>query len=47
MNKDNEMQINWQIAGYVILCIRFVQGWIFWGGGSRRFIYAGGHACYL
>lgn len=30
----------WQITGLVILCIRFVQGFIFWGGGSRRFIYA-------
>lgn len=31
--------LNWQILGWGILCIRFVQGWIFWGGGSRRFIY--------
>ncbi|GGI78136.1 TQO small subunit DoxD [Legionella impletisoli] len=30
---------NWRAIGLVILCIRFVQGWIFWGGGSRRFIY--------
>lgn len=30
---------NWQLLGLAILCIRFVQGWIFWGGGSRRFIY--------
>ncbi len=30
----------WRIAGLCILCIRFVQGWIFWGGGSRRFFYA-------
>lgn len=30
----------WQQAGLIILCIRFVQGFIFWGGGSRRFIYA-------
>ncbi|RDI44548.1 TQO small subunit DoxD [Aquicella lusitana] len=29
-----------KIAGLIILSIRFVQGWIFWGGGSRRFIYA-------
>lgn len=31
---------DWKIAGFIILSIRFVQGWIFWGGGSRRFIYA-------
>lgn len=31
---------DWKIAGLVILCVRLVQGWIFWGGGSRRFIYA-------
>lgn len=30
----------WQYAGMIILSIRFVQGFIFWGGGSRRFIYA-------
>jgi thiosulfate dehydrogenase [quinone] large subunit len=29
----------WKIAGLIILCIRFVQGWIFWAGASRRFIY--------
>lgn len=29
----------WKIIGLCSLCIRFVQGWIFWGGGSRRFIY--------
>jgi thiosulfate dehydrogenase [quinone] large subunit len=23
-----------------MLAVRFVQGWIYWGGGSRRFIYA-------
>jgi len=28
-----------KISGYATLSIRFVQGWIFWGGGSRRFIY--------
>lgn len=33
MTKEN------QLVGYAILPIRFVQGWIFWGGGSRRFIY--------
>ncbi|TAL60896.1 MAG: DoxX family membrane protein [Legionella sp.] len=29
----------WQVIGWLALSIRFVQGWIFWGGGSRRFIY--------
>jgi thiosulfate dehydrogenase (quinone) len=36
----NEITYAWQVTGLVILCIRFVQGFIFWGGGSRRFIYA-------
>lgn len=31
---------DWRIAGLILLSVRFVQGWIFWGGGSRRFIYA-------
>ncbi len=30
----------WRLTGIVLLCARFVQGWIYWGGGSRRFIYA-------
>lgn len=37
---QQKKEMNWQIAGLAILCIRFVQGFIFWGGGSRRFIYA-------
>lgn len=32
--------LDWRIVGFIILSVRFVQGWIFWGGGSRRFIYA-------
>lgn len=28
------------VAGLAILSARFVQGFIYWGGGSRRFIYA-------
>lgn len=31
---------NWRQLGFVLLSLRFVQGWIYWGGGSRRFIYA-------
>jgi thiosulfate dehydrogenase [quinone] large subunit len=29
-----------RIAGLSLLSIRFIQGFIYWGGGSRRFIYA-------
>ena len=38
--QKNIEQSTWANAGLIILCIRFVQGFIFWGGGSRRFIYA-------
>lgn len=34
-----KVQDAWKIVGLVMLPVRFVQGWIFWGGGSRRFIY--------
>ncbi len=30
----------WRLAAYAMLAVRFVQGFIYWGGGSRRFIYA-------
>jgi len=30
----------WRSGAIALLAVRFVQGWIFWGGGSRRFIYA-------
>ena len=30
----------WRQMGLALLAVRFVQGWIYWGGGSRRFIYA-------
>jgi uncharacterized membrane protein YphA (DoxX/SURF4 family) len=39
-SKPIQLLTTWQIAGLIILSIRFVQGWIFWAGGSRRFIYA-------
>ncbi len=29
----------WWIFGVGMLAVRFVQGWIYWGGGTRRFIY--------
>jgi thiosulfate dehydrogenase [quinone] large subunit len=28
------------LAAIALVAVRFVQGWIYWGGGSRRFIYA-------
>ena len=35
-----EAQRNWRIAGIALLSVRFIQGFVYWGGGSRRFIYA-------
>ncbi|MHB8249281.1 MAG: TQO small subunit DoxD [Acidithiobacillus sp.] len=29
----------WRMAAIALLAVRFVQGWIYWGGGTRRFIY--------
>lgn len=40
LNKIEERLSRWRSIGIVTLCIRFAQGWIFWGAGSRRFIYA-------
>src|ERR1700682_4892060 len=34
-----EAQRNWRIAAIALLSIRVIQGFIYWGGGSRRFIY--------
>lgn len=31
---------DWRYAAIAMLSIRFIQGFIYWGGGSRRFIYA-------
>lgn len=43
MNMSSEDKVeeihSWKLIGLIILSLRFVQGWIFWGGGSRRFIY--------
>ena len=33
-------QASWRWAALGLLPIRFIQGFIYWGGGSRRFIYA-------
>jgi thiosulfate dehydrogenase [quinone] large subunit len=30
----------WRIVGMAMLPTRFIQGFIYWGGGSRRFVYA-------
>jgi len=35
-----EAQRSWRIAAISLLSVRFIQGFIYWGGGSRRFIYA-------
>jgi thiosulfate dehydrogenase [quinone] large subunit len=35
-----EAQRNWRIAAIALLSTRFIQGFIYWRGGSRRFIYA-------
>ena len=35
----NDAHRNWRMAGIALLVTRFIQGFIYWGGGSRRFIY--------
>ncbi len=32
-------QRDWWAAGLALLSVRFIQGFVYWGGGSRRFIY--------
>jgi thiosulfate dehydrogenase (quinone) len=34
-----EPRRDWRIAAIAMLSTRFIQGFIYWGGGSRRFIY--------
>jgi uncharacterized membrane protein YphA (DoxX/SURF4 family) len=34
-----EARGDWRIAAIALLSTRFIQGFIYWGGGSRRFIY--------
>src|SRR5277367_3364402 len=31
---------SWRIVAIALLSVRIIQGFIYWGGGSRRFIYA-------
>src|ERR1700680_4361442 len=33
---------NWRVAAIALLSVRLIQGFIYWGGGSRRFIYCPG-----
>lgn len=35
-----EGQRTWRVAALALLSTRVIQGFIYWGGGSRRFIYA-------
>jgi len=35
----NDAHRNWRMAGIALLVTRFIQGFIYWGGDSRRFIY--------
>lgn len=35
-----DFQHAWHLAAMALVTVRFVQGWIYWGGGSRRFFYA-------
>jgi thiosulfate dehydrogenase (quinone) len=35
-----EAQRTWRTAALAMLSVRVIQGFIYWGGGSRRFIYA-------
>src|SRR5271167_1096129 len=35
-----EGQRDWRTAAIALLSVRVIQGFIYWGGGSRRFIYA-------
>ena len=37
---DDQVLSSWELVAYAMLAVRFVQGFIYWGGGSRRFIYA-------
>lgn len=40
IERTDNQEPTWKFIGLIILCTRFVQGFIYWGGGSRRFIYA-------
>ena len=38
--RSGEKADTWRIAALALLSVRVMQGFIYWGGGSRRFIYA-------
>jgi thiosulfate dehydrogenase [quinone] large subunit len=38
-NQITAVDRGWRLAAIGLLAVRFVQGWIYWGGGTRRFIY--------
>jgi len=40
VHTDYETADVWPLLGYATLAVRLVQGWIYWGGASRRLIYA-------
>jgi len=40
INGDPAIQRNWRTAAIAMLAVRVTLGFIYWGGGSRRFIYA-------
>ena len=40
LSKGVASDATWRIAALALLSVRFIQGFIYWGGGSRRFIYA-------
>ena len=37
---QSAVQRDWRTAALAMLAVRCIQGFIYWGGGSRRFIYA-------
>jgi uncharacterized membrane protein YphA (DoxX/SURF4 family) len=37
--RPNDALRSWRLAGVALTVTRFIQGFIYWGGGSRRFIY--------
>lgn len=40
MKQDVSFRRAWRLAAIALVAVRFAQGWIYWGGGSRRFFYA-------
>jgi hypothetical protein len=40
MSEASVADRSWHAVGITLLAVRVIQGFIYWGGGSRRFIYA-------